>query len=388
MPIISLFLSIDIYLYICIYIRRRAQISLERGVLPSITSIYLHSLCRRIFSVNACTSTDVDRQVDSDRWSSFDIFFSLSLFFPLQKHHHSSAVPYTCGSYLLRGLNKGKSTLFASLSFSSSSSPPQDSGSHPGSSPLLTSSVTIDVFPRLEAWVFLDHPFLPLPLATHPPTRLQQSLFLQESSSAGAPSSSSQQTGGVEEKRRAGSSLLKKKRRHRRKAEKPARQPNLPIYVEKRMHPSKSYDNESTSIYYGTPVASLFSLPSGVPNDLSSSLITTQQKAIHRIDEDDDEDEEVLSLALGSSLTFFTRGGPPTRPAVYVQQTRAEVEKRKTGHGAKEEDDETKRSRSVVAILPEGDSSEYTTIVCLKPGPIPARLLLRTSSIPRKGIDV
>lgn len=316
--------------------------------------------------------------------SSFHFCFSFSL----QKHHLSSPIPYTCGSYLLRGLNKGKSTLFASLS-SSSFSPPHDSRNHPGSS-LLTSSVTIDVFPRLEAWVFLDHPFLPLPSATRPPASLQQSLLLQESSPTGASSSSSQQSRGVEVKRRSNSSLLKKKRRHRKTVEKPSRQSNLPIYVEKRMHPSSYYEKESSSIYYGTPVKSLFYLPNGLPNDLSSALSSRQQKGVNRIDEEEEEEdeEEVLSLALGSSLTFFTRGGPPTRPAVYVQQTRAEVEKKNTGDGGKEADDEKKKSRSVVAILPERESSEYTTIVCLKPGRIPARLLLRTSSIPRKGIDV
>lgn len=278
-----------------------------------------------------------------------------------QRQH--PAVPYTCGSFLLRGLNPGRSTFFASMAPAASSSsstaaaPPEDKSN----SGLLTTSVSIDVFPRLEAWVLLDQPFLPLPPPNHPPASLQRSLLVLGQQSSASPAST--------EGERTDSS--RKRSQRKAPAEQP-RQSHLPVSVEKRMRPSN--DRKLSLVYYGAPVVSFFTSAFG------DQLSSTSQKdfQVNRAEDDD----YVLSLALGSALTFFTKGGPPARPAVYVQQRAAEV-KKQAGLGRGDDKEE-----SVVALLPEGESTEYLTVVCLKPGPVPARLLLRTSSIPRKGIDV
>ncbi|KEP63242.1 UNVERIFIED_CONTAM: hypothetical protein HHA_297745 [Hammondia hammondi] len=181
----------------------------------------------------------------------------------------------------------------------------------------LRAGATVDVFPPLEAWVRLDRLLHPLPVS---PQASPDAAALQVPRSARSADQVLQENAGVERDRDAAGVAC------------PAC---------------------ASALRYNAPVAALAA---------STSLSGNARE------------ENVLSLAVGASLTFFTKGGPPERPAVYTQVRRGEVE-RGDQRGAAAE----------VAIL-NGDRS--VRVVCLRPGNTPAKILLEVANRPKQGMHV
>ncbi|KYF42433.1 hypothetical protein TGARI_297745A, partial [Toxoplasma gondii ARI] len=189
----------------------------------------------------------------------------------------------------------------------------------------LRAGATVDVFPPLELWVRLDRLLHPLPVS---PQASPDAAALQAPRSARSAEQGLQENGGVERDRGAAG-------------------------VEHQRPAGDACPTCASALLYSAPVAALAAGAS-----LSGNA----------------RDDNVLSLAVGASLTFFTKGGPPERPAVYTQVRRGEVERADQQGTAAE-----------VAIL-NGDRS--VRVVCLRPGDTPAKILLEVSNRPKQGVHV
>ncbi|CBZ50189.1 hypothetical protein NCLIV_006640 [Neospora caninum Liverpool] len=221
------------------------------------------------------------------------------------------ALPYTCGVFRLTGKAPGSARFFFSPSAS------------------LTAGVTVDVFPPLEAWVVLDRLFLPLPFSSRAPPH--RALHASSSASAGVSSASEGDTAGPKGSR----------------------------FEPQRLSPPSACQECASPLLYSAPVSSVASYHPAVAYSQENGETPR---------------EEILTLAVGSSLTFFTKGGPPARPALYTQHYTGELES------------DASPNASLLAIANE--NRDVLRVVCVHPGTVPARVIMEMTNRPREGVDV
>ncbi|PFH35456.1 hypothetical protein BESB_063430 [Besnoitia besnoiti] len=249
-----------------------------------------------------------------------------------------SALPYTCGVFRLTGTAPGSARFFFSASPRSAAAPAAGA---------LTASVALDVFPPLEAWVLLDRLFLPAPLPSRKSPHLLDSLLDFAGPSEGGEAASTSWTAGEAEPGDTREGALH--RIERRGLPRGAVAAGLP--------------SRASPLLYSAPVSAVASRYREA--SASSAPAAGGARA----------SEEILTLAVGSSLTFFTKGGPPDRPSAYVQL-----------HGGELEPDAPEGTARVGLV--SGDSEDFLRVVCLQPGTAAAKVALKTTTLPRKHIDV